>query len=232
MICDKCGKQTDGIKGVCSSCGVPLPPKSGGGGFADILSVDYTAVEVQAETTSAMSGSELKTEGISDYDMQKLIKKSDKIIQTTQKNTLFGLIAIGLSALIFISSIIIAVVAVNKVKEVDEQNAKIMNQIQDDIDTIMDSLKNKENVSEAKKDEENGETDKEDDKNEGKDKVDNIKKGNGGTDKTSTGNKDKTPFSQGNESNVDLGSQELEPSEPTIPEEKDKTPDASNETES
>lgn len=127
MICEKCGQSN--IQGLskCAYCKADMPAASGGGGFADILS--YTAPESAVSDTPYYER-ERKTEGISDADMQKLIKKSDNIMRTTQKNTFFGLIAIVLSLVILLSSVIIGVKTIGAVNDCKEDIAAYKAQVE------------------------------------------------------------------------------------------------------
>ena len=81
-----------------------MPKPSGGGGFADILS--YKPTETDLSSRPGVIVREIKSEGISEADMQKLIKKSDKIIKSTNKNSVFGLVAVALCGVILLFAIV------------------------------------------------------------------------------------------------------------------------------
>lgn len=123
MICDKCGKSN--IQGTteCSYCGAEIPRTSGGGGFADILS--YNAIggipRSPVKKDIKKYENEKQLEGISEAEMQKLIKKSDGIMKSTKINSLFGLVAIGLCILILISSSIFGILTINTIKAYKEE---------------------------------------------------------------------------------------------------------------
>ena len=111
MICDKCGKSNIAGLPECSYCGTEMPKVSACGGFADILTFNSQG-ETEREKT---------VERISDLEMQNLIKKSDGIMKSTKINSLFGLIAIGLSFLILVSSIVFGIVTINAVKSYNKE---------------------------------------------------------------------------------------------------------------
>lgn len=122
MICDKCGRSNISNLSECAYCGAEMPKTTGGGGFADILSYnvsDGTTPPVKADIHKCKKNK--SSEGISEAEMQKLIKKSDNIMKSTKTNSLFGLVAIGLSLLILISSIIFGIVTINAVKGFKEE---------------------------------------------------------------------------------------------------------------
>ena len=123
MICDKCGKSNISGLSECSYCGAEMPKASACGGFADILSYkslgETTPLAIKPDVPKYEY--EKKSEGMSDLDMQKLIKKSDSIMKSTKVNSLFGLIAIGLSFLILVSSIIFGIVTISTVKGYKEE---------------------------------------------------------------------------------------------------------------
>ncbi len=119
MICDNCGKSNISGLSKCSYCGAEMPKASACGGFADILS--YKPPTEKPYDMPNRVVNEKEAERISDSDMQKLINKSDSIIKSTKVNSLFGLIAIGLSALILTSSIVCGIVTVRTVKAYKEE---------------------------------------------------------------------------------------------------------------
>ena len=126
MICEKCGKSNISNLSECAYCGANMPKTTGGGGFADILSYNAAGGITPSPVRPEMHKDEKEktSEGISELEMQKLIKKSDNIMKSTKINSLFGLVAIGLSFLILISSIIFGIVTINTVKSYKEETMK------------------------------------------------------------------------------------------------------------
>lgn len=171
MICDKCGKSNISGLSECSYCGAEMPRTSACGGFADILS--YKSLDETTPPTIKPDvlkyENEKKSEGISDLDMQKLIKKSDSIMKSTKVNSLFGLIAIGLSFLILISSIIFGIVTISTVKGYKEETMtqleatkKELTDYKTQLDTLLEKIEdnktddtnnveNKDDVEDEKK---------------------------------------------------------------------------------
>lgn len=111
MLCEKCGKNNLSDAQECSFCGATMPLQEKCGGFADILT--YTPPE-----TSGFSGgiastySSTQTEGISEQEMKKIIKKTDNIIQFSQKNIIISLASVVLGLVIVFFSIYM--ISVNK----------------------------------------------------------------------------------------------------------------------
>lgn len=167
MICEKCGKSNISNLSECAYCGAEMPKTTGGGGFADILSYNAAGGVTPSPVRPEMRKDEKEkpSEGISELEMQKLIKKSDNIMKSTKINSLFGLVAIGLSFLILISSIIFGIVTINTVKgykeetmsQIEETRKELM-EYKSQVDTILEE-KNKptddvtEDEVETKKDE-------------------------------------------------------------------------------
>lgn len=153
MICDKCGKSNINSLSECFYCGAKMPPLSSNGGFADILS--FNGSSPSAEHKETVKKDDTKSEGISELEMQKLFKKTDSIIKSTHKNTLFGLIAIGLSLLILISSIIIGIVTISSVKGYKEETMtqitetkKELESYKAQIDSVLEAI-NKDSKEES-----------------------------------------------------------------------------------
>ena len=73
-------------------------------------------------------------------DMQKLLKKSDNIMVSTLKNLLFGIIAVGLSLLILISSIIIGMMTISTVKDYKEQTMTQLEQTNEKLEEYKDQV--------------------------------------------------------------------------------------------
>ena len=151
MICEKCGKSNISNLSECAYCGAEMPKTTGGGGFADILSYSAAGGVAPSPVRPEMHKDEKEksSEGISELEMQKLIKKSDNIMKSTKINSLFGLVAIGLSLLILISSIIFGIVTINTVKgykeetmtQIEETRKELM-KYKSQVDTILEE-KNK-----------------------------------------------------------------------------------------
>lgn len=93
-----------------------MPQKTNCGGFADILSINIPEPDVDIK---GPYGAE-ESEGVSEVEMQKLLKKIDRIMMETRQNGRYGLIAILLSVVILISSIIIGIVTISSVNEYKE----------------------------------------------------------------------------------------------------------------
>ncbi len=136
MICEQCGKSN--IDGVlrCTYCGAGMPSTTACGGFADIL----TFQDTQATTSlSSPLGENAKTEGMYDADMQKLLKKSDNIIKTTKKNASLSMVAIMLSILIFISSLMFGFATLSAMKgyqkELDELKQELREESEAPLET-------------------------------------------------------------------------------------------------
>lgn len=174
MICEKCGKSNISDLSECAYCGAKMPKTSGGGGFADILSYNAAGGVAPSPVRPEMrkDENEKTSEGISELDMQKLIKKSDNIMKSTKINSLFGLVAIGLSLLILISSIIFGIVTINTVKgykeetmtQIDETGKELI-EYKTQVDTLIEESKKKDDVTTTQ-------DDKSDTKQENKDSVD------------------------------------------------------------
>lgn len=122
MICEKCGKSNISNLSECAYCGAEMPKTTGGGGFADILSYNSAGGATPPIRRGIHKNEQEKpVEGISELEMQRLIKKYDNIMKSTKVNSIFGLVAIGLSFLILISSIIFGIVTINTVKGYKEE---------------------------------------------------------------------------------------------------------------
>lgn len=180
MICEKCGKSNISDLSECAYCGAKMPKTSGGGGFADILSYNAAGGVAPAPVRPEMhkDENEKTSEGISELDMQKLMKKSDNIMKSTKINSLFGLVAIGLSLLILISSIIFGIVTINTVKgykeetmtQIDETRKELI-EYKTQVDTLIEESKKKDDVTDDN-DVTTTQDDKSDTKQENKDSVD------------------------------------------------------------
>lgn len=153
MICDKCGKSNIRDIFQCAYCGAEMPKTTGGGGFADILSysTEGGATPSPVRLEKRKDEKEKPSEGISELEMQKLIKKSDNIMKSTKINSLFGLVTIGLSFLILISSIIFGIVTINIVKGYKdetmtqiEETRKELTEYKTQIDTLIEEGKKKD----------------------------------------------------------------------------------------
>lgn len=156
MICDKCGKNNIQSLGKCSYCGAEMPKTSGGGGFADILSYNMgECVSSQVKTGEDEMGKRLKE--INEEEIQKLIKMTDSLIKSTKRKSLLGSVAVVLSGLVLVSSTVLGVVTVNKVKEYEKELAEYKTQL----DALIEKNEDK-----------NGETEKESEFEEADDKTD------------------------------------------------------------
>lgn len=143
MICDKCGKSNIMGLAECSYCGADMPPTTGCVGFADILSFGVFDENTPSNSSGYINKENFELKGMRDLDMQKLLKKSDNIMKSTQKNSLFGLIAIGLSFLILISSIVFGIRTMNTVKRYKEETIGQIDETKKELNeykTLLDSI--------------------------------------------------------------------------------------------
>ncbi len=180
MICEKCGKSNISNLSECAYCGAEMPKTSGGGGFADILSYNAAGGVTPSPVRKEIRKEEKEkpSEGISELEMQKLMKKSDNIMKSTKINSLFGLVAIGLSFLILISSIIFGIVTINTVKGYKEETMtqieetrKELTEYKTQVDTLIEESKKKDDDTDDN-DVATTHDDKSDAKQENKDSVD------------------------------------------------------------
>jgi len=193
VICEKCGKSNISNLSECAYCRAEMPKTSGGGGFADILNYKFSGETAPHTIAPGVPRyeKEKKFEGLSDLDMQKLIKKSDSIMKSTKVNSLFGLIAIGLSFLILVSSIIFGIVTISTVKGYKEET---MTQLEEtkkelkDYKTQLDTLFEK--IEDDKTDNTNNVENKDDNKNEEKDEPEQETTNNETKDKIKTPDKE------------------------------------------
>ncbi len=162
MICDKCGKSNIMGLAECSYCGADMPPATCCSGFADILSFGVFGENTPPNSSGYINKENFELKGMRDSDMQKLLKKSDNIMKTTQKNSLFGLIAIGLSFLILISSIVFGIRTVNTVNSYKEETIgqidetkKELNEYKALLDSILAEIE-KDNKEDEKADNKGG----------------------------------------------------------------------------
>jgi cell division protein FtsL len=125
MICDKCGNNNKPKSSRCAFCGAEMPSTTGSNGFADIFSFK-PAEPVMTEAPVGYSKSDSEAERMRELDMKNLLRKSDKIIDSTRKNTLFSLISVALCVIILITSIVISCVGIGS-NDIDALNKKIDN---------------------------------------------------------------------------------------------------------
>ena len=169
MICEKCGKSNIGNLSECAYCGAEMPKTSGGGGFADILSYNAAdaTIPIAVKPDMLKNEKEKPSEGISEVEMLKLIKKSDNIMKSTRVNSLFGIVAIGLSLLILISSIIFGIITINAVKGYKEETMtqieetkKELNEYKQSIDKVITEISKSDDLDENNNGEENNNNEK------------------------------------------------------------------------
>ena len=130
MLCEKCGKNNPENALICSNCGSEMPKTEKCNGFADILT--YTPPESNGANESYSSAySANQTEGISEFDMKKIIRKTDNIIKISQKNTLFGLISVVLGCVIIICSVL----SITSSK----QNAREIEKLKETVESLVDN---------------------------------------------------------------------------------------------
>ena len=171
MICEVCGKSNINGLTECRYCGAKMPALSGANGFADILSINPSQNDSGNITGSAvnMMAEKKRTEGISDADMQRLIKKSDNIIRNTKANSVVGVIAVILSVIIFVSSVVTCMITISAVngykdetmkqlaetkKELEKYKAEIDEYINQDEKAKKDAGEDKDAKKDSGKDEE------------------------------------------------------------------------------
>jgi len=102
MLCEKCGKNNLSDATKCSSCGEPMPQQEKCNGFADILTYTPPETSPVSDGYSTIYNAP-QTEGISEQEMKKIIKKTDNIINFSQKNIIISLasVVIGLVVILF-----------------------------------------------------------------------------------------------------------------------------------
>lgn len=138
MFCEKCGNNNSGDSSVCSYCGAQMPPKEKCNGFADILSYTHTQTTA-ADDSYTQSINTNQTEGISEFEMKKIINKTDSIIKISQKNILIGLVSVVLGCIIIVCSI--CMISSNNRNKQEIKNLKnTINQYEEKLDFIIDEL--------------------------------------------------------------------------------------------
>ena len=141
MLCEKCGKNNPENALICSNCGSEMPKTEKCNGFADILTYNPPestgAVENYASSYSAN-----QTEGISEFDMKKIIRKTDNIIKISQKNTLFGLISVVLGCVIIICSVLTISSNRQNAREIDALKKTIENLVDNNDAVSIEKIKN------------------------------------------------------------------------------------------
>ncbi len=145
MICDNCGKNNAHGAVKCHYCGTELPKATVNNGFADILSIQIPSDNSNRSTSTDQP---IISEGMYDADMQKLLKKSDRIDKTTQQNSKLGLIAVAMSLVIFISSLTFGIITIHKVNS----QMKEIEQIRDSLmpnDSLVDGANEAKEVAPA-----------------------------------------------------------------------------------
>ncbi|MBE7012416.1 MAG: hypothetical protein E7415_07060 [Ruminococcaceae bacterium] len=181
MICDKCGKNNKLIGSKCTHCGAEMPKLSGNNGFADIFSYK-PPVPVYSESQKISGGGlDSEAERMRALDMQKLINRSDKIINSTNKNTLFCIISVGLCVIILISSLIITSITNKRLDALTEKLNSVEQSEQStkaELKTVLKELKKINASSKTKDDEKDSDEgeptdDNEEDRGEGNSSNDN-----------------------------------------------------------
>lgn len=104
-----------------------MPKLSGGGGFADILSYEHCTTTYDSKSDSVFDKENL-SEDVRKSDVQTLIKKFDDILKITRRNLLFCLIAIVLSFIILLSSIIFGTITVGSLKKYKKETITQLDQ--------------------------------------------------------------------------------------------------------
>ena len=128
MICNYCGKSNENGFRQCAYCGAEMPSMSACGGFADILKFNSNekANVSHAPAETQVFNDKNKAEASLNLTMQKIINKSDSIIKSTKRNSVLGIIAIGISILIVVVSIITCIITTNTIKD---QKIELMTQV-------------------------------------------------------------------------------------------------------
>ncbi|MBR3933727.1 MAG: zinc ribbon domain-containing protein [Clostridia bacterium] len=165
MFCEKCGNNNSGDSSVCSYCGAQMPPKEKCNGFADILSYTHTQTTA-VDDSYTQSINTNQTEGISEFEMKKIINKTDSIIKISQKNILIGLVSVVLGCIIIVCSI--CMISSNNRNKQEIKNLKnTINQYEEKLDLIIDELENAKEINDDSRKYDS-------DKNETKEKDDDI----------------------------------------------------------
>lgn len=144
MFCNKCGKNNNDGLSKCAHCGAPMSSTVKFSGFADILSF---------EKTNTVNDNVSNLAERNDEDMQKLIKKTDNIMNVGRKNALFNLITIGVCVVTLLVSVVLGLNSKASVNDYAEDTGKRLEQIEDkiakidsgsEIDDLLKELEEKE----------------------------------------------------------------------------------------
>ena len=155
MICDQCGRSNDSGLKKCTYCGAEMPVVSAGGGFADILRYNnsYEGTNTYHATPETQEHTYKNISDVAfDLTVQKLVKSSDSILKTTQRNIMLELIGITISFVIVISSIIACIITI---RSINSQKNELITQMTE-IKKELKEYKNQADVflSEIEKDNE------------------------------------------------------------------------------
>ena len=123
MICEKCGKSNIAEVKQCIYCKADMPETSGGGGFADILSFSLSGdvTPLPKKTTTQ--------ESVENLNEEKILQKIESLQSSNNMNILLSLIAVGLSILLFISSIVFGVITISKINKLTKVNDNVTTEI-------------------------------------------------------------------------------------------------------
>lgn len=102
MLCENCGIQNEPGARLCSNCGAPMPPRSSGGGFGDILS--YKPAPAPVAPTPVVTTRP-------DPETQRIVAQLQKRVEETSKLALITVAAAGLALLFALIAFIICLSA-------------------------------------------------------------------------------------------------------------------------
>ena len=153
MFCDKCGKSNISGTKRCRYCGADMPEISADNGFSDILS--FTPEEV---TPTASEAPVYAQEPVYQPPVEDYAYASRTTLDTSKEKNkgikLYGIIAIFISAILFISAIGICIatkVASDKAEERIEKREAKLDDKEEKVDKREKELKEKEKAEKAAK---------------------------------------------------------------------------------
>lgn len=106
MLCEKCGNNNPESNNRCSYCGSQMPVTEMCKGFADILTYSPPEQTVFPGGYTPPYTTNI-SEGISEEDMKKIIRKTDSIISFSRKNLVVSLISLMLAIVIIVCTCLV-----------------------------------------------------------------------------------------------------------------------------